>query len=138
MIIAYSFAQYLKNQFPAETIYLNGRHLISGQEEIPDRNVLINDTGGSVKPAILYIEKSVQIICRDVSKVGAMELSYNIYEDIKSRFGLLLPETVVNGITYASKKVAQISAIQQPYYIGEDDQGRTEYVNNYQIIFLED
>lgn len=134
----YNLVEYLKTEFPTETIYSNGRRLISGQSVIPDRNVLVNESGGVEQPWTLYSEPELQIITRDSSVVGARALSMSIFEEITSRFGLILPAVTVDSIVYPAVQVAQIKAQQNPYYKGEDEEGRSEFANNYLIIYRRD
>lgn len=131
----YNFVQFLKDEYPTERIYANGRFKLSTESIIPDRNVLVNEAGGTEQPWILYDRISLQLICRDRGNPQARALAYNIFENITSRFGLELPAVTVNGITYPLLQVAQITADQPPYFLGVDSEGRNEYVNNYTIIY---
>lgn len=131
----YNFVQYLKDEFPTELFYTNIRVLIAGQESIPDRNVLVKETGGLEKPWFKYIEKTVQIISRDIDTPLARKLSWSIHENVTSRFGLILPFVAVNGINYPEVQTCQISAIQEPYCLGDDGNGRIEFTTNYKLIY---
>lgn len=131
----YQFTEYLKNQFPAEVIYCNGRILLSGQTAIPDRNLLINETGGIEQPWTQYVEKTVQIIARDFAVPKARKLAWDIYEHITSRFGLQLPLVTVDGVVYNSIQSAQITALQEPFNLGADEEGRSQFTTNYKIIY---
>lgn len=129
----YNFTQLLKDQFPSETIYTNGRLSIGGAE-IPDRNLLVNESGGVERPWIRTKTATVQIIARDRDTVACRDLAYDVFNFLTSRFGLLLPSVIVGGLTYPEFKSAQITAIQLPYNLGSDEEGRIEYSTNYEII----
>lgn len=131
----YQFIQYLKTEFPAELIYTNERILISGQTVIPDRNILIIETGGPPQPWTKYTEKSIQIICRDSATPKTRKLAWDIFNNITDRFGLQLPLATVDGIIYNSIQSAQITAIQEPQSIGADKEGRSRFSTNYKIIY---
>lgn len=130
----YNFVELLKNQFPNEAIYTNGRVLLAGQQVIPDRNILVNETGGIERPWNRYRQATVQIITRDVDAVLSREMAYDVFNFITSRFGLILPTVTVNGNNFPEVKTAQISAIQLPFNLGHDEEGRIEYTTNYLII----
>lgn len=133
----YNLVQYLRTEFPAETIYANVEHLITGQESVPDRRVVVRETGGSETPHFRFSQPTVQILVRDTNNPGARTLAFEIFEKITSRFGLILPAIVVDGVIHPALQTAQISAIQKPYCLGIDDNGRTEFTTNYKLIFKE-
>jgi hypothetical protein len=132
----YQFVNYLKTTFPTEIIYTNGRIKLAGQQEIPDRNVLVMETGGTEKPWCQRDNATIQILSRDFDVTKSRKLAYDIFEDITSRFGLILPGVTVAGTAYPDLQVSQISAIQLPYCLGADEAGRIEYTTNYQIYFV--
>ena len=78
-----------------------------------------------------------QIIARDFATPDAKKLAWDVYTELTSRFGLILPVAIVNGITYNAIDSAQINGIQTPYNLGADEEGRTEFTTNYKIIFTE-
>ncbi len=131
----YNFIQYLRDEFPAEIIYSNGRILIAGQTVIPDRNILVNESGGSEQPWTQYVEKTVQIITIDFAVTDARKLAWDIYEKITSKFGQQFPLATVDGIVYNAIQSAQITGIQEPFNLGADDEGRFEFTTNYKIIY---
>ena len=136
-MIFYNFVQYLRDQFPAETIYVSVRQKLATQESVPDRNILVRATGGINQPWFHFNQPTIQVITRDVDSPNALEMANNIFEDLQTRIGLLLPAITVNGILYPAVQTAQISAIQSPSIIGVDDNGRVEYTTNYQIYLRE-
>jgi len=130
----YNLAQLLRAKFPTETFYVNGRVLLAGQTAIPDRCVLLTDPGGTEQPWTQYQHLTVQVIARDVDAPHARELAHSVFEYLTGRFGVVLPAITVDGVVHAAVLTAQISAIQVPYNLGADEEGRIEYANNYQVI----
>lgn len=133
----YNLVQYLRNQFPSENIYPVSMYLTSSQQSIPDRIVVVRDTGGVEQPWTRYSEPTIQILTRDTNAPACRKLAFDIFNEITSRFGLILPSITVGSTTYNAIQTAQISAIQKPFLIGADENGRIEYTTNYKIIFEE-
>ncbi len=131
----YNFIQYLRDEFPAETIYSNGRILIAGQTVIPDRNLLVNESGGGEQPWTQYSQPTVQIIARDFAVTDARKLAWDIYNKISSKFGQQFPLATVDGIVYNAIQSAQITGLQEPFNLGPDIEGRYEFTTNYKIIY---
>lgn len=130
----YNFAQLLRTQFPTEVVYVDGRVKLTGQQTIPSRCLLVVDTGGVERPWILRQTATVQITARDVDAPRARKLAHDVFNFITSRFGLILPQITVGGVSYPQVQTAQISATQLPYDLGPDEDGRFEYVVNFEII----
>ena len=126
----YNLVQLLRVQFPTVPIYANTR---AGAVE--DRHLLVFESGGAEKPHILYNTSTYQLFARDVDAPKARQLAFDVFHFLTSRFGLILPQATVDAVVYPQIQTAQISAIQVPYNLGQDDEGRTEYVCNYQIIW---
>jgi len=133
----FNLVQYLRVQFPTEVIYSNVMNLRTTQTIIPDRVVIVRDTGGTEQPWTRYSEPTIQILTRDTNAPASRKLSFDIFNNITSRFGLILPSITVGSDTYPAIQTAQISAIQKPYLLDTDENGRIEYVTNYKIIFVE-
>lgn len=129
-MIVRQLAEYLKNKFPAELFYTNERVKLALQDIIPDRNVLLMDSGGNEVPWYKWQSATVQIIARDVDPVEAQDLSEGIFADVTSRFGLILPAVTIGTKTYPQKQTGAITAIQTPSNLGNDSEGRIEYVFN--------
>jgi hypothetical protein len=136
--LIFNLVQYLRIQFPTETIYPDVKFLTSTQESVPDRIVIATDTGGTEQAWTRYSEPTIQILTRDISNPRARALAYNIFNKITSRFGLILPAIVVDSITYPVIETAQIIGIQKPYCLGDDGNGRIVYTTNYKITFMEE
>jgi len=133
----YNFAEYLKTELPTERIYVNKREKLSTEDFIPDRNILIRETGGNTQPYTLYTNKTIQVICRDLAVPNARALAWEVYQLFSDNgtFGLLLPAVTVNSIIYPASQTGQISPIQEPFNLGTDAEGRTEFTTNYNIIY---
>lgn len=130
----YNFVQLLRTQLPIETIFTNGRGIPPGKVSVPDRHLLVTETGGSEQAWTRYQQLTAQVIARDVDSPKARALAYAVFTILAGRFGLVLPQAVVGGVTYPRVVTAQISAIQVPYNLGADEEGRIEYTTNYLII----
>jgi hypothetical protein len=130
----YNFVELLRNQFPTETIYINGRVLLAGQETIPIRCINVNDTGGYQKLWNKFKEYTIQILVRDLDNPHARKLAYDIFNFVDDRYGLILPAITIDGNVFPAIKTAQISHIQLPSNLGNDSNGHSEYTTNYKII----
>ena len=132
----YNLVQYLRDQFPAEVIYPVEMYKTSTQQSIPDRIIILRDSGGIEQPWTRYSSPTIQIYSRDDNPPASRKLAYDIYDHFQEhQFGLILPAITVGVTTYPAVQIAQISAIQQPYKLNTDENGRTEYTTNYKIIF---
>jgi hypothetical protein len=132
----YQFCKYLETEFPTETIYRNVRGIIFPATEVPARNILIKETGGTRQAWSGYTEATLQIITRDVDMPKARQLGQEVYEEIIERYGQVLPAETVDGVTFPAIHSAQISAINEPQSIGADKNGRYEFSANYKIIYV--
>lgn len=126
----YNLVQLLRNQFTTLTIYVNG---VVGHNP-QSRCLVVNDTGGTEELWTLVGRYTAQVIARDVDAPTARKLAYDVFTFLTSRFGLIMPAITVDGVAYPQIQTAQVAAIQLPYLLGPDDDGRTEYSTNYQII----
>jgi hypothetical protein len=134
--VLFPLALYLKNEFPTRVIYSINRRKQAGQDNIPDDNILLQDTGGGDTPDFRWVNQTIQIIVRDIEDPKAKQLALDIYNKIHGVFGLILPSVVVNGITYDEIETEQINGIQRPFGLGVDDNGRTQYTTNYQLYYV--
>lgn len=130
----YNIVEYLRNELPGETIYANSMQLIDSQDFVPDRYAIVRDTSGSLTPWFQFSRETYQIITRDRNEPGARKLAYDIFNILNNHFGLILPAVIVGTQNYSEVITAQISAIQNPYYLDMDDQGRHQYTTNYYFI----
>jgi len=131
----YNLVQLIRSTFPAWIVYANTREATAGQEAVPDECILVRETGGNPGVWADLEIPTVQIITRAASTPQARLLSQQIFDLINSKFGLILPAITVDSVVYPAISTSQISAIQQPFCLGKDDQRRTEFTNNYQVYF---
>ena len=127
----FNLVKYLKNNLTTETIFANARLKIDSAVQIPDRVVLVNESGGGDTPHFRYETPTYQVLCRDIDPVKCRELAYSVYNLLHSKFALILPSVTVNSTVYPSKTVAQSKALNKPQSIGYDDNGRAEYSTNF-------
>ena len=57
--MVYNLVQYLRGQFPNETIYPVAKYKTSSQESIPDRIVIVRETGGIEQPWTRYSQPTI-------------------------------------------------------------------------------
>jgi hypothetical protein len=131
----YNLVQYLNDNFPGETIYRNVRHPRGGAKKVPARCVLVREQGGDPKAWDGFTQQTFQILTRDKDMPKARELAYGIYKEIHDRYGLILPADTIDGTIYPAIQTAQITGINLPQSIGNDDNGYAEYSTNYTIIY---
>lgn len=129
----YNLVQFLRDEFPTIDIYANTREAVGTQAVVPDKCVLVRETGGDPGVWAKMDRPTTQIITRDNSSPGAKEIADDIFECINSTFGLILPEITVNTTTYPAIQTGQINALQRPTCLGKDEESRTEFVTNYQV-----
>lgn len=133
----YNLAQYLKTNFPSETIYVNQKHKVLTDSNIDDRIVVLTDSAGGLQPKTGWARARVQVYARDVDNVVSKELITELYNAIKDSNGLTLPTVTVNSIVYPAITTGQIIADQTPAQINIDDQDRPEWVFNLTIQYTE-
>lgn len=133
----YNIQEYLETELPGETVYSNVKNVVTG-ENVPDRIILVQETGGQKRAWLRFTSQSIQIMTRDIDPVKARDLAYQVYETLDNKFGLILPQVTVDGVLYAEKQIAQISAESTPQSLGTDESGRYEFVTNYRFIFSEE
>lgn len=126
----YNLAQYLITNFPAYDFTVNGF-----QHDSPVNCINIRSTGGDLDHWYDRTEATAQILVRAHDNVIGKEQVDEVFNLMKNRFGLLLPEVIVNSVTYPEVQTAQISPIQIPESLGADDEGRFLWVFNLQIIY---
>ena len=132
----YNFVNYLRVKFPDELFYANSIDLITGQDEIPDRKVLVKETGGPIQMKTGFTEQTVQIVSFAIDQVVARALTFSIFCDIHDRNGLLLPVVTVNGEIFAEVETGCIKAIQLPYPMGPDQSGVFVWTTNYLVKYV--
>jgi hypothetical protein len=133
----YNIVQYLRDELPTETIYPNAAIKINPAINIPDRIVIVKETGGIETAWFQFQTRTIQIICRDIDQPKARSLALEVHSKINNKFGLLLPSITVDGTVYPQIESAQISANALPQSVGFEPEGRAEFSTNYRIIMKE-
>ncbi len=124
----YNLWEYLKTTFPSYSFIVDG-----WEGTDPTESVLIKQTGGDVAHWFDRIDPTVQVLVRSNSKVTAKQTADAIFDELRNRFGLILPAVTVGSITYPELTTAQISPIQNPGYIGTDENKNHMYSVNFII-----
>jgi len=133
----YQLFTYLETEFPTETFKINVKYEELASNSLPDRLVLLRETGGPETAWFKYIQHSLQVLVRDVDAVKARKLSYDIYNKLDNKFGLILPSVTVDSVAHSQLQVAQISADARPSSLGDDENGRVQFSTNYNFIYSE-
>jgi hypothetical protein len=131
--VIYNLVEYIRDELYDEDVYVNGRAQLA-HAVIPDRCILVKESGGSIRPWTRYASLTVQVLTRDKDAPKARALAHDVLNTLHDKFGLILPAALVDGVTYAQVQVAQISALQLPYPLGPDEDGRSVFTTNYQVI----
>lgn len=131
----YNLCQYLRTEFTTEEIFVNQWGSVFPNTIVPDRAVLLTETGGLPDIQMLGKEPTIQILTRDTDSVKARSLSYLIYNKLHRRFGLKLPSITVGSESFGELETSQITALVIPQCLGQDDNGRVEWSTNYHIIY---
>lgn len=133
--LIYNLVQFLKNEFPAYVFYTNAVTQQAGQNYVPDNYILIQETGGTLGKNYELNIPTFQVLVNAIDTVTARSISFNIYNKIHNKNGLILPTVTVDGTVYPEFATDRIAAIQSPSYVGKDDNGCDLFSNNYQIWF---
>jgi hypothetical protein len=133
--LIYNLFDLLESELPDENIFINQAGNIFPDKSIPDRSILIQETGGSETAYFQFKTLTLQVIAKDKDSVNARELLFGVDNIINNRFGLILPAVTVNGVYYPAFQTGQISSISRPQSIGFDDNARSVWTANYKIMF---
>ena len=100
---------------------------------LDNQGLQLIQTGGQDKSRGLKVDRTVQFISAEVSRVKAYQTITTVYEFLKNRFIVALPEVTVDSIVYPAVRVAQFIPIQEPGYIGTDENGLHQWSVNIQV-----
>ena len=109
----YNLLQYLITNLPLINFIANGWNPDSDQDAI-----MISETGGDPKHFYDRTDWAVQVLSRAKNVEIAKENIDSVYILLKNKFGLVLPEIAVGGITYPQMIAYQVSPVQSPSYLG--------------------
>lgn len=111
----YNLYKYIKNNLTGLTYAVNGWSIHS-----PEQCVAIIHRGGIPDHDNIKQIVSVQVMSRALENNDAHVDITSVYNLLKNRFGLVLPEVTVGDTVFPEVKTYQISPIQIPGYIGSD------------------
>lgn len=109
----YNLTQYLITNLPLINFVVNGWNPDSDQDA-----VMISETGGEPQHWYNRSDWAVQVISRAQDSNTAKENIELVYNLLKNKLGLALPEVTVNEVLYPAIIAYQISPMQTPGYIG--------------------
>jgi len=113
--VIYNLREYIKINLPELSVVLNGWDKTS-----PEESITIMQRGGSPDHDNLKQEIAVQVLSRSVDVNTALKNIESVYNLLKNRFGLVLPEVTVGDTVFPEVKTYQISPVQNPGYLGSD------------------
>lgn len=125
----YNLAQYLIVNLPTINFVVNGFSPDSNQDE-----VMISETGGEPQHWYNRTDWTVQILSRGKNVNVAKKQIDDVYEELKNKFGLLLPEVIIGGVVYSAIQTYQISPIQTPGYLGANEENMEMFSFNLIVI----
>jgi len=124
----YNLTAYLKVQLATINFIVNG-----WSQDSPEASVMLRQTGGVVQHWYDRTDWAVQIMSRSNNVVESKTLIDSVFNVLKNKFGITLPEVTVNAVVHAAVKTYQISPIQQPGYIGADEKHLEMWSVNFTI-----
>ena len=113
----YNLAQYLIVNLATINFVVNGFSPDSNQDEI-----MISETGGEPQHWYDRTDWTVQVLSRAKNVNTAKKQIDDVYEKLKNKIGLSLPEVTVAGVVYPAVQTYQISPIQTPGYLGANEE----------------
>lgn len=99
----------------------------------PDQSVSINEGSGDEQPWFDRVDTTVQCVSRARDKTDARVNAYEVYNLIKKKYGLELPEVTVKSTTYPAVTGWGIRPITTPQYAYDDDSGRAIYTFSVEV-----
>ena len=125
----YNLVQYLITQFPSYVFLANGFSQDSAKDSI-----MLSESGGEPQHWYSRTNHAVQIISRATIVNIAKKQIDDIYEELKNRFGLTLPQVIIDGNTYEQVRTYQISPVQSPSYLGANEEHLEMFSFNLTIV----
>ncbi len=133
--VIYNLASFLRTELPTYAFFINKREAINGEETVPDKCILLRETGGEDGKNFQFNWMIIQVLTRAVDNPTARKMSYDIFNKIHNTMGLELNAITVGMTTYPMLKTSAIYSVQSPSDMGLDENGLSEYSNNYQIFY---
>jgi hypothetical protein len=113
----YNLVQYVINNLSSLNIIANGFDPDSNSDQI-----MINVTGGEPQHFYNRTDWTVQILSRSKNVTTAKKQIEQVYNLLKNKFAIVLPQVIVDGVTYPTITAWQISPIQAPGYLGANQE----------------
>jgi len=123
----YNLAKYIDDNTTIDLI-TNGYNPATEGDGV---NIILS--GGSDDSRGLKIDDNVQFLSRSTDQVTAYELIREVFDLLKNRFKILLPEVTVKNKVYPAVEVSQMLPRQTPGYIGTNNNGLHQWSVNFQI-----
>lgn len=121
----YNLVQYLIEQFPDISFVAEALNSKS-----PEDCIVVKDSGGTTDHYTGRPDITVQFLARSKNNWTARFNVGRVYDKLKNRIGLLLPEVTVNGVVYPELKTYRIVPIQRFGYIGTTSENYQMYSFN--------
>jgi len=131
--LIYNIYAYFKDCFPGEKIFVNMKDFTENIQSIPERYIMITETGATETPWFQFEEFPFQLFFQDIDAPKCRKLAHEFHDAINNKFGLILPSVVVDGVTYLEVVTAQISVITKPQSLGYGENGFAQFSSNYNI-----
>ena len=133
----WQLTQYLRNKFPNEVFYIETREIRTDllEESVPDRCILIREVAGSETAWFGYKEQQVSFLCRDIDSVRVRSLAYEIYDYMKSRYGIIIPAVTIGVTLYPQIQISAVNPLNLPQTVGKDEENRVEFTFTLNIIW---
>lgn len=123
----YNLAKYITNN-TSLTINVNGFSPSS-----PDSTISVNEGSGDEMPWFDRVDTIVQFVSRATDKVEARSNAYTIYNLVKKKYGLILPEVTVSSVVYPELTGWGLRPVNTPQYAYDDESGRANYTFSIEV-----
>lgn len=121
----YNLVRYLITEFPTINFVAEAFN-----SQSPEDCIQVQDTGGQVNHDNGRQDVTVQFKSRSKDNWLARRDIELVFEKVKNRFGLELPEVTVNSIIYSAVMTYRIVPIQKFGYIGTSSENHHMYTFN--------
>ncbi len=121
----YNLTEYLQIALPTITFVVDG-----WIKESPEQSVLLIQNGGTSEHQYDRQEWLVQFLARAKESVAARQDIMTVYDELRNRFRLPLPQVTIDSVDYPALIAWQISPNQLPGYIGADKQNLQMWSHN--------
>jgi hypothetical protein len=123
----YNLVKYITNN-TSLTIVANGFNPTT-----PDTAISVNEGSGIEQPFFDRKDTVVQCVSRAMDKTESRANAYTIYNLIKKKYALTLPEVTVNSVVYSAVTGWGLRPVGTPSYAYDDDSGRSVYTFSVEV-----